>query len=95
MRPARAQLDAANWARAWPFVVANSCTGPVLGVACYQWALRTTPTSIVLPIVATSPLLTMLLVWPIDKIRPTRRASVGGLLAVAGVAGLKYFSAPQ
>ena len=95
MRPACGELDAAKWRRAWPFVIANACVGPVLGVACYQWALSYTETGVVLAIVATSPLLTMLLAWPIDSIKPTRRASVGGLLAVAGVIGLKYFSHPQ
>jgi drug/metabolite transporter (DMT)-like permease len=92
MRPAPGHLDAAKWRRALPLVIANAIVGPALGVACYQWALGTTKTGIVLAIVATSPLLTMLLAWPIDGTRPTRRASAGGLLAVAGVVALKYFS---
>lgn len=35
---------------------ANAAAGPVLGVSCYQWALAHTPSGIVLPIVATTPL---------------------------------------
>ena len=31
---------------------ANALCGPVLGVACFQWALRSTPAGIVQPIVA-------------------------------------------
>ncbi|MEQ1858698.1 MAG: DMT family transporter [Chthoniobacteraceae bacterium] len=92
MRPQPGTLGAAEWRRASPLIVANALSGPALGVACYQWALRTTPSGIVLPIVATSPLVTMLLTWLIDRERPTRRATVGGVLAVIGAAGLKYFS---
>ena len=92
MRPAPGELDAAKWRRAWPFVIANALAGPALGVACYQWALRTTATGLVLALVATAPLLTMLLTWLIDGTRPTRRASLGSVLAVAGAAGLKYIS---
>ena len=93
MRPARGELNAAKWRRAWPLVIANALAGPALGVACYQWALSDTPTGIVLAIVAMSPLLTVLLTWLIDGTRPTRRTSLGSVLAVAGVAGLKYISA--
>jgi len=92
-RPAAAEFDATRWQRAWPFVVANACAGPALGVACYQWALSTTPTGIVLALVATAPLLTMLLAWLIDNTRPTFRAAIGSAVAVGGAAGLRYFSA--
>jgi drug/metabolite transporter (DMT)-like permease len=81
--------EAPRWREGWPFVVANALAGPAIGVACYQWALRTTPSGIVLPIVGTSPLITILLAWWIDRQRPTRRAVSGGLLAVAGAVALK------
>jgi drug/metabolite transporter (DMT)-like permease len=74
---------AARW-RAWPLVVANAFAGPAIGVACYQWALKTTPSGIVLPIVATSPLMTIALSFFIDGARPRRRAITGGMIAVAG-----------
>jgi drug/metabolite transporter (DMT)-like permease len=93
LRPVPGEVDAAKWRAAWPIVAANACAGPALGVACYQWALRTAATGKVLAIVAISPLVTMLLTWWIDGTRPTRRAVAGGVLAVAGVAGLKYFTA--
>src|ERR1017187_1728730 len=38
-----------EWRKAWPWVVVNTLGGPVLGVGCYQWALSTTPSGIVLP----------------------------------------------
>jgi drug/metabolite transporter (DMT)-like permease len=89
MRPQPGTVGPAQWKRAWPLVIANALSGPTLGVACYQWALRTTASGIVLPIVATSPLVTMMLTWFIDGERPTRRVACGGLIAVAGAVGLQ------
>lgn len=91
LRPQPGSVGAGEWRRAVPLVVGNALSGPTVGVACYQWALRTTPSGIVLPIVATSPLVTMMLTWLLDGERPTRRAVVGGVIAVIGAAGLKYF----
>lgn len=78
-----------RWRAAWPLVLANALAGPTVGVTCYQWALRTTASGIVLPIVATSPLVTIVLSFFLDGLRPTRRAVMGGLLAVAGAVALK------
>ena len=74
--------------RAWPWVLANAATGPVLGVTCYQWALGTTPSGIVQPIVATSPLITIPLAAPFERSWPRPLYYAGAVLAVAGVAGL-------
>lgn len=87
MRAGAATTDGA-WRQAWPLVLGNALAGPSIGVACYQWALATTPSGTVLPIVATSPLVTQVLSLFLDGSRPTRRAVVGGLLAVAGAVGL-------
>jgi drug/metabolite transporter (DMT)-like permease len=78
-----------RWREAVPWTVANSLAGPALGVGCFQWALATTPSGLVLPIVATSPVMTILLARLIDGTRPTRRALVGGVIAVAGAVALK------
>jgi drug/metabolite transporter (DMT)-like permease len=78
-----------RWERGSGFVLGNALAGPVLGVGCCQWALRNTPSGIVLPIVATSPLVTIILSFFIDGTRPSRRAVIGGLLAVAGAIALK------
>jgi drug/metabolite transporter (DMT)-like permease len=89
MRPAAGGRDGqTGWRAAWPVVVANAIAGPTLGVGCYQWALKTTPSAIVLPIVATSPLVTLVLAWWMDGHHPTRRAVIGGALAVIGAAAL-------
>jgi drug/metabolite transporter (DMT)-like permease len=77
------------WRAAWPAVAAHALFGPTLGVGCYQWALKTTPSGIVLPIIATSPLVTIALSFFIDGLRPTRRAVSGGVIAVAGAVALK------
>lgn len=89
-----APVDAApRWREGWIFVVMNALAGPSIGVGCYQWALKTTPSGIVLPIVATSPLVTMMLAWWLDGTRPTRRALSGGFVAVAGAVALKLAQA--
>lgn len=73
-------------ARRW--MLANGLAGPLLGVGCYQWALATSPSGVVLPIAATAPLLAIPIAWKLEGDRPTRRAIVGGLLAVAGCIAL-------
>ncbi len=89
VRPTVPEADPARWRRGWPLVVGNAVAGPALGVGCYQWALKSTPSGIVLPIVATSPLVTLILARFIDGERPTRRAITGGLIAVGGAVALK------
>lgn len=92
MRPHPSQVGRDQWQRAWPMVVGNALSGPAFGVACFQWALRTTRSGIVLPIVATSPLVTMILTWIIDREPPRRRVIIGGVIAVFGAVALKYFT---
>jgi drug/metabolite transporter (DMT)-like permease len=79
---------AEKWRKVLPWVLANSLAGQTLGVTCYQWAFQTTPTGIVLPIVATTPLVAIPIAWLIDGEKPTKRSILGGLIAVAGVIGL-------
>ena len=98
-RKMRAEAEAArpagSWRRAWPLVLANALAGPSIGVGCYQWALATTRggSGIVLPIIATSPLVTIVLSFYLDGLRPTRRAVLGGLIAVGGAVALKLVQA--
>lgn len=77
-----------NWRIGWRWLIGNGLAGPAFGVSCYQWALMTEKTSIVLPIVATTPLVVMPLAhyWEGDRI--TWRTLLGGVVAVAGVVGL-------
>ena len=84
---------AVNWRAGWPLVLANALAGPTIGVGCYQWALRTTPSGIVLPIIATAPLMTIGLAYFIDDQKPTLRAILGGLVAVGGAVALNIVQA--
>ena len=71
-----------------PWVIANGIFGPALGVSFFQYALKSTPTGIVLPIVALTPLVIIPFSTWIEGERPTRRSLLGGALAVAGVVAL-------
>jgi drug/metabolite transporter (DMT)-like permease len=75
-------------AKAGWWMLANGLAGPVLGVGCYQWALATTPSGIVLPIAATAPLLSIPIAFWLENDRPTRRAILGGIVAVGGCIAL-------
>jgi drug/metabolite transporter (DMT)-like permease len=79
-----------RWRKAWPWVLANGLAGPALGVSCYQWALKTTPTGVVLPIVAITPLVIIPFSYHLEGERPTLRSLAGGVLAVLGAAGLAW-----
>lgn len=83
-----AATERADWRSGWRWVIANAMAGPAFGVSCYQWALMTEKTSIVLPLVATTPLVVMPLAhyWEGDRI--TWRTVLGGVIAVAGVVAL-------
>ncbi len=74
--------------RGYLWMMLNGVAGPVIGVSCYQWALATTPSGIVLPIVATAPLLSIPIAFWLEGDRPTRRAIIGGIVAVAGCGAL-------
>lgn len=66
------------------WTLANGLAGPVAGVGCYQWALSTTPSGIVLPIAATAPLVSIPIAFWLEGDRPSLRSIVGGVIAVAG-----------
>jgi drug/metabolite transporter (DMT)-like permease len=84
-RPAEREVARPDWKGAFPWVAANGLVGPTIGVSCYQWALKSAPSSIVLPIVATTPLVAMLLAVGNGGVRPSRRAMMGAIISVAGV----------
>ena len=69
-------------------IIANGLIGPVLGVGCYQWALATTPSGIVLPIAAMTPLFAIPIAFWLEGDRPSRRALIGSVIAVAGCIAL-------
>ena len=71
-----------DWQHAWPWIVTHTLTGPTVGVSCYQWALATTPSGIVLPIIATTPLLVIPFAYFIEHDRPHVRALIGGAIGI-------------
>ena len=75
---------------AWRVAVGlgNSLAGQTLGVSCMQWALETTPTGIVLAIIAMTPLVVIPLARVFEGEKITARSVVGGVIGVAGVVGL-------
>ena len=77
-RAARARSDTVVRAHALPSQVSST------------WGLsRSFLGFIVLPIAATTPLLAIPIAWWLEGDRPTRRALVGGVIAVAGCVALK------
>ena len=83
------EMEKSKWQRAVPWILANGLLGQTCGVSCYQWALNNYPTGVVLPIVATTPLMAIPFTYFIDGERPEVRSIVGGVIAVVGVVGLK------
>lgn len=91
LKPAGAPPDSrgpGKWRRVSTWVLLNSLAGPTLGVGCYQWGLQTAPSGVVLPIVATTPLVVIPFAYLLDGDRPGFRSVIGGVVAVAGVVGL-------
>ena len=77
--------------KAVPWIVGTALAGPSLGVGCYQWALESTPSGLVLPVVATTPLMVIPLSALMEGDRPSKRSITGGLIAVFGVILLGQF----
>lgn len=84
------EVSKKKWRGVWPWVLANSVAGQTLGVSCMQWAFKTTPTGIVLPIIATTPIVVIPFSYLIEGERPTIHSIVGGVIAVAGVVALAF-----
>ncbi|MCL5096143.1 MAG: EamA family transporter [Candidatus Omnitrophica bacterium] len=61
-------------------------------MSCYQWALKTTPTGVVLPIVATTPLVVIPFARFLEGDLLTPRSIIGGIVAVVGAAALAWVS---
>ncbi|MDB6093273.1 MAG: protein of unknown function transrane [Verrucomicrobia bacterium] len=86
--PATPQLNSAERRAGRRWMLAAVIAGPVAGVGCYQWALATTPSGLVLPIAATTPLLAIPIAFWLEGDRPTRRSIIGGIVAVGGCIAL-------
>jgi drug/metabolite transporter (DMT)-like permease len=87
--PTEPEEFSVKWKRSYKWVLLNAIFGPGLGVACFQWALSYTPSGIVLPIVALTPLTIIPLSKRFEGERPSARSLVGSLIAVLGVVVLR------
>lgn len=67
------------------YVSLTALSGPILGIICFQWALATTPSAIVQPIVAMTPLVIIPMARFFENDRLDRRAILGSLVSVCGV----------
>jgi len=74
--------------RVWFWITLNSLAGQTIGVSCMQWALETTPSGVVLPIIAMSPIVVIPMAWLFEGERPGIRSLAGRAVAVAGVIAL-------
>ncbi|MDP7010415.1 MAG: DMT family transporter, partial [Verrucomicrobiota bacterium] len=77
-----------NWRKGTPWLLATGLAGPALGVTCYQWALLGNSTGVVLPIIATTPLVVIPMSIALNEEKPSLRSLIGGLIAVGGVVGM-------
>ena len=87
-QPSAFSVQGSVFLRAWPWVALNALTGPVLGVVCLQWALRSTPAGVVQSVVALAPLLTAPLAWRLGEAVPRGRYFLGAGVAVLATGAL-------
>jgi drug/metabolite transporter (DMT)-like permease len=86
--PSGVETAKKKWRSVWPWVLVNGFAGQTLGVSCMQWALETTPTGLVLAIIATTPIVIIPFAFALEGERPNLHSLVGGIIAVAGTIGL-------
>ena len=77
-----------KWRRVWFWVLANGLTGQTIGVSFMQRALETTPTAIVLSIIAITPIVLIPFALIFENERPSARSIAGSFIAVSGVLAL-------
>jgi drug/metabolite transporter (DMT)-like permease len=87
-----ASMKMDRWKKGLPYLFTNALAGPAIGVSCYQWALKSFPAGIVLPIVATTPIVIMPLAHFLEKDSMTTRSVIGGAIAVGGAIALAIVS---
>jgi drug/metabolite transporter (DMT)-like permease len=75
-------------ARSATLLMITALFGPVIGVACFQWALSTAPSGIVLPIVGLTPIVIIPISYWLEGDRPKPRSILGGVIAVAAAIAL-------
>ncbi len=69
----------------FPWLMGAALFGPVIGVSCFQWALQSLESGIVLSVVALTPIVMMPLARITEGDHPSRLAIFGAIVAVGGV----------
>jgi drug/metabolite transporter (DMT)-like permease len=82
------EVSRRKWRGVWLWILLNALAGQTLGVSCMQRAFETTPTGVVLPIIAMSPVVVIPIAYCVEGERPTVRSLLGSLVAMAGVVAL-------
>ncbi len=82
------------WHTAWPWVMANALAGATVGVSFLQRALASTPSALVLAIIALTPLIVVPFAYFLEHERPSVRSLLGGALAVAAAVVLAVVRQP-
>jgi drug/metabolite transporter (DMT)-like permease len=77
-----------KWRGVWFWILANSLAGQTIGVSFMQRALETTPTGIVLSIIAITPIVVIPFTVAFENERPGLHSLAGAVIAVTGVVGL-------
>ncbi|MEM1441946.1 MAG: DMT family transporter, partial [Verrucomicrobiota bacterium] len=68
-----------------PWLLGAAVFGPVIGVSCFQWALQSLESGIVLAITAMTPIVLMPMAAITEGDHPSRLAILGAVIAVTGV----------
>ncbi len=74
------------------WIIGSALFGPVIGVSCFQWALQSMESALVLSVVATAPILLIPMTWYLDGERPPMKTLFGAIIAVQGVIYLQLSS---
>jgi len=92
-RSGAAASDAPTGARVnrvglWPWILANGLAGQTIGMSCFQWAVEKTPAGVVTAVVATTPIVLLIMTRVVDGEKIGARSLAGAIVAVGGVLGL-------
>lgn len=77
-----------NRAGLWPWILANALAGQTIGMSCFQWAVEKTPAGVVTAVVATTPIVLLIMTRVVDGEKIGTRSLAGAVVAVCGVLGL-------
>lgn len=84
-RPASFSLPDMVDRKLLPWLLGAAVFGPVIGVSCFQWALQSLESGIVLAITAMTPIVLMPMAAITEGDHPSRLAILGAMIAVSGV----------